>query len=408
MKHDHPVTRIISALFAIFMVAYIGVQIWRHFYQPVETVTAVFGEVEETISLDGIVVREEQLLYAGDTGAMEIVAEEGEKVGNGDLVAGIYASEEAIEVRREIDELNTRIKKLQTVASQGNALIDIDTVDRAIVETMASLLSYVENDQVENSAGAAESLKTRILSREYIKRDKTELQTTIDQLKTDLNELKKQDQTARKQVLANTAGFFSRETDGYESVYARSQLSELSLESYLKLNETGSVQPNDDNVIGKIVTDYVWSYATVVSAEDAARFQKGKTVTLKFEDASYPAVPAQISQVTVGDDGRALVVMDCSVYISRFTFPRKLRAEVVLKTYSGLRIPREALRVNENDQTGVYCRIDAQVKFKPVQTIYETDTYYLVDYDSTNTKGLLLYDEVVVSAKGLEDRKMIQ
>jgi len=408
MKHDHPVTRIISALFALFMLAYIGVQIWRHFYQPVETITAVFGEVEETVLVDGIVVREEQLLQAGGTGAMEIVAEEGEKVGNGDLIAGIYSSEEAIEVRREIDELDARIIKLQAVASQGNALIDIATVDRAIVETMGSLLSYVENDQVEHSAGAAESLKTRILSREYIKRDKTELQNTIEQLKADREELKKHDQTARKQILANAAGFFSRETDGYESVYVRSQISDFAPEAYLKLVETVSVKPNDDNVIGKIVTDYVWSYATVVSAEDAPRFQEGKSVTLKFEDASYPSVPAQISQVTVGEDGQALVVMDCTVYISRFTFPRKLRAEVVLKTYSGLRVPREALRVNENDQTGVYCRIDAQVKFKPVQTIYETDTYYLVEYDSTNTKGLLLYDEVVVSAKGLEDRKMIQ
>ena len=77
MKHEHPVTRIISALFAIFIVIYIGVQVWRYFYHPIKTVTAVYGEVEDTILLDGTVVREEGLLYAGDTGAMEIVVEEG-------------------------------------------------------------------------------------------------------------------------------------------------------------------------------------------------------------------------------------------------------------------------------------------------------------------------------------------
>lgn len=408
MKHDHPVTRIISALFAVFILIYIGVQIWRYFYQPVETVTAVYGEVEETILLDGIVVREEGLLHAGDTGAMEFVVDEGERVGKGDLVAGIYADEEAIEVHRKIADLDVRIAKLQSVASQGNALIDIDTVDRAIVETMGLLLTYVENDQVETGAGAADSLKTRVLSREYIKQDKTELLNTISQLKTEREELKKQNQNARKQITADTAGYFSRETDGYESVYVRSQLESLTPAAYLELGKTVAVKPNDDNVIGKIVTNNVWSFAGVVSAEDADRFQVGKSVKLKFEDASYPIVPAKIAQVTVSEDGQALVVMDATVYISQFTVPRTLRAEVVLKTYSGLRVPREALRVNEEEQTGVYCQIDSQVKFKPVETIYETDSYYLVSYDSTNTDGLLLYDEVVVSAKGLEDRKMIK
>lgn len=408
MKHDHPVTRIISVLFAVFVLAYIGVQIWRHFYQPVETVTAVFGEVEETILLDGTVVREERILHAGETGALEVSAAEGERVGRGDLVASIYGNQEAIEVNRKVAELDERIAKLRSVASQGTALVDINTVDDAIVETMNSLLTYVENDQVENASGAVESLKSRILSREYIHRDKSELQATIAKLIEERAGYAKQIATARKRVTADAAGFFSREVDGYESVFVRSQLSQMTPASYQELNEKVSVAPKDDNIIGKVVTDYVWSYVAIVSAEEAERFKVGRNVTVKFEDSVYPSVPAEITQITPDETGAALVVMDCSVHISDFTLPRKLRAEVVLHTYSGLRIPREALRVSEDDQTGVYCQIDAQVKFKPVETIYETDTYYLVAYDSTNTKGLLLYDEVVVSAKGMEDRMIIK
>lgn len=408
MKQNHPLMRIISVFFAVFIVAYIGMQIWRHFYNPVETVTAVRGEVEESLLLDGTIVREEHVLQAGGTGALEISAAEGERVGRGDLVASIYADDEAIRVNRNVAELDARIKKLQSVASQGTSLVDIETVDRAIVETMGSLLSYAEQDRVEHGTGAAESLKTRILSREYIHRDKTDVQETIKRLQGERAELAKQIETARKRISADVAGFFSREVDGYESILMRSQLESMTPESYREINETVSATPQDDNVIGKIVTDYVWSYVAVVSNEDAEKFREGRRVTLKFEDISYPSVPATVKQITTDTDGNALVVIDCSVHIADFTLPRKLRAEVVLRTYSGLRIPREALRVNEEEQTGVYCQIDAQVKFKPVETIYETDSYYLVAYDSTNTKGLLLYDEVVVSAKGLEDRKIIK
>lgn len=408
MRQNHPLMRIISVFFAVFIVAYIGMQIWRHFYNPVETVTAVIGEVEESLLLDGTVVREEHILHAGENGALEISAAEGERVGRGDLVASIYADEKAIEVNRNVAELDARIKKLQAVASQGTALVDIETVDRAIVETMGSLLSYAEQDRVEHGSGAAESLKTRILSREYIHRDKTEIHETIKRLQGERAELAKKIEKARKQISADTAGFFSREVDGYESVLMRSQLEEMTPESYREIADTVSASPNEDNIIGKIVTDYVWSYVALVSKDEAEQFRLGRKVTLKFEDVSYPVVQGTIAQITPDADGNALVVIDCSVHIADFTLPRKLRAEVVLRTYSGLRIPREALRVNDEEQTGVYCQIDAQVKFKPVETIYETDSYYLVAYDSTNTKGLLLYDEVVVSAKGLEDRKIIK
>ncbi|MBE6915148.1 MAG: hypothetical protein E7471_00750 [Ruminococcaceae bacterium] len=408
MKQNHPLMRIVSVFFAVFIVAYIGMQIWRHFYHPVETVTAVHGEVEESLILDGTIVREEHILSAGGTGALEISAAEGERVGRGDLVASIYADDEAIQVNRNVAELDARIKKLQSVASQGTALVDIETVDQAIVETMGSLLSYAEQDRVEHGTGAAESLKTRILSREYIHRDKTDVQETIKRLQGERAELAKKIETARKRISADTAGFFSRVVDGYESVLMRSQLESMTPESYREIDETVTVTPQDDNIIGKIVTDYVWSYVAVVSKEEAEMFRVGRKVTLKFEDISYPTVPGTIMQITPDADGNALVVIDCSVHIADFTLPRKLRAEVVLRTYSGLKIPREALRVNDEEQTGVYCQIDAQVKFKPVETIYETDSYYLVAYDSANTKGLLLYDEVVVSAKGLEDRKIIK
>ena len=66
------------------------------------------------------------------------------------------------------------------------------------------------------------------------------------------------------------------------------------------------------------------------------------------------------------------------------------------------------MRVNDEGEQGVYCLIDSQVKFKPVEPVFEKDSYYIVKYDSADTKSLLLYDEIVVSAKELEDRKMVK
>ena len=71
-------------------------------------------------------------------------------------------------------------------------------------------------------------------------------------------------------------------------------------------------------------------------------------------------------------------------------------------------MPREALRVDENGDRGVYCLIESQVKFKKVEPIFEKDSYYIVYYDSADTKSLLLYDEIVINAKDLENRKVVK
>jgi NAD(P)-dependent dehydrogenase (short-subunit alcohol dehydrogenase family) len=83
-------------------------------------------------------------------------------------------------------------------------------------------------------------------------------------------------------------------------------------------------------------------------------------------------------------------------------------AQAVVRTYEGLKVPREALRVDENGQNGVYCLIDSQVKFKPIEIIFEKDSYYVAKYDSSDIKSLLLYDEIVVSAKNLENKKIVK
>ena len=101
-------------------------------------------------------------------------------------------------------------------------------------------------------------------------------------------------------------------------------------------------------------------------------------------------------------------MFECNTHIGNFTKARKIVAQAVIRTYSGLRVPREALRVDDNGQNGVYCLVDSQVKFKPIEIIFEKDIYYVTKYNAADTKSLLLYDQIVVSAKNLENKKIVK
>jgi len=131
-------------------------------------------------------------------------------------------------------------------------------------------------------------------------------------------------------------------------------------------------------------------------------------MTLKFQDKALPDVEGELVRITDKENGKVLVVFECNTHIGDFTKVRNTTALAVVKTYVGLKVPREALRVDEEGNNGVYCLIDSQVKFKKIQIIFEKDSYYIAAYDSSDTKSLLLYDEIVVSAKNLENKKIIK
>ena len=79
---------------------------------------------------------------------------------------------------------------------------------------------------------------------------------------------------------------------------------------------------------------------------------------------------------------------------------------VVKKEYSGLKIPKSALRV-VNSKRGVYVLTGMQVKFVEVNVIYSDDDYMICEKQTEDEKVLRLYDEVIVKGKNLYDGKIV-
>jgi len=407
MKQGHFLTTIIASVFAMFIMFYIGVQIWRWAYNPVQTVSAVYVETQDSIELNGFIVRDEKVISTSTSGALEMVVNEGERAGKGDIIAAVYANQSALENHKKVNELDARISQLNSLINQGNELVDIDTADAAVVEYTQALMEMVQTNSFSDVESAIEQLKNKTLSREYIYRDKSGLNQVINELK---EERKGYATTAKsqKRIYAPDAGYFSHGVDGYENVFTYNEMNNWTPSQVEALISKDTVDTLNDGVIGKVVSDYKWNYVAVIESDQAKYLDNISKVKLKFDNSSYPEVDAVISRVSEEENGKILLVLECTKHISDFTMPRFLSAQLVLKNYSGLKVPREALRVNEEGTSGVYCLIDSQVKFKPVEPIFEKDSYYIVDYDTSDTKSLLLYDEIIVAAKELENRKVLK
>ena len=142
----------------------------------------------------------------------------------------------------------------------------------------------------------------------------------------------------------------------------------------------------DENVLCKITDNYNWYLAAVISAEEAEDVTVGADVSLMVDASETAEVDATVLSLSEEEDGKRVVVVQCGKFVDGITSLRSVDYKLVLLRKSGLRIPSEALRI-ENGEKGVYILVDKHTKqFKSVNSDpfgTEDDRYYIVDRNYT-------------------------
>lgn len=406
MKKEGTISRIITIVLGLFLFAYIGFQAYKALYNPVRTESAVYTEVDDSVRVDGVVVRDERVITGNyGSGVLEMNMHEGERVANGSAVAVVYSDEAALERSHRAAELDEQIEMMSKLYSQSGESYDIDAANDRIAEAAIKIAAIKRENISTTTEADVENLKLQTMVREYMYRDKNELVAVIDSLKEERRKLDKSS-AITKRFYAPATGYFSQHTDGLESIFTSEAVLGATPSQFEDMCD--KFAQSSDNAIGKLIETNIWYYAAVITEKDAERFKEGRMMELKFSDKALPEIECEVERISDPEDGNVLIIFKCNTYIGNFTKVRNTTAQAVVRTYSGLKVPREALRVDESGQNGVYCLIDSQVKFKPIEIIFEKDSYYVAKYESSDTKSLLLYDEIVVSAKNLENKKIVK
>ena len=83
------------------------------------------------------------------------------------------------------------------------------------------------------------------------------------------------------EITAPSSGYFTNETDGYETVLSTSMTGTVTVDAVNQLLATQPVADQGQNV-GKLMSAAKWYYIAKLSSSDAIRFSKGQTVQLVF------------------------------------------------------------------------------------------------------------------------------
>ncbi len=393
----------IKAIVVILALTFLVHQLISSLYKPISTESAKFYNSNDGFDITGIVIRNEKLIKSKQDGVLHFLINDGNRVANDGTVANIYSSESASIILSEIDAAQSKIKDIESIMSINNIeASNLDAANQNVTNSLNDLVLSTAYNNFSAVGTVSADLLSSLNRRQAVLGVATDFSGQLALLNSDLKGLKDSLQEPIGKIKASQSGYFLSVTDGYEEAFNISDLSSITTEFLDKLSK--KEQP--DNVIGKIVSDYEWYVAAKVTLDQSLNFKEGDSLSLYTSVKSASVLPVTVKKINISENGNdAVIIFACSNMNSELASMRSGPMTVVKREYSGLKVPKRALRVVDSVR-GVYVVSGMQIKFVPVEIIYSTDDFILCE-KSESDDALRLYDQVVVRGKNLYDGKII-
>ena len=349
----------------------------------------------------GYIFKDEILLTSSASGMRNYHYYDGEKVAANRIVADVYGSENQF-ISQKISDIKKQIEILRASMSLGK--LTLTEVNRKI-----ELVSYeITQKNAAGDTAAENALKDDLLvlmaKKDLLSSGKDDYNQEIAALENEKGILVSSLGTPLESIGTPVSGYFYSETDGYEEVFTAQNAKNLTIALYDQLTDTPAAPGN--NVVGTLVTNSQWYYATKVSENEAEGFLVGTTYECSFPDNSHTEAIYMklISKETSAS--QTLLVFYSSSLPRSFDTTRTQRMQASRGSYTGFRIPSEVVRA-ENGTTFVYVFHEGVAEKRKVKLLWEQNGYYIVSSEINEPGWLKLNDLIILNDTKLYPNKFI-
>lgn len=390
---------------ALLCLVYISYRAVSGMSNQVETIEASLVTVEDKISSEGIFVRSELPVYGDTSKTMEYLVKNGEKVAKNENIAMFFSDSSSLEAYHEMQSVDDEIKSLQYAYTHLSGGADGAKLDSLISMGMVNITETLDNGNVSAVSGNYTNLLQLVLRRDGERITNEAYQAQLTALESEKAAWRSSVGSKASAAVAPAAGYFVRHYDGWGKHLSPESLDTFSLEN---LEEAlAAERKNEEGTIGGLVEGFEWYFVTAVDEEQASILRERSTVMVRFPSVSSQTLRVSVHEVRKAVGGQALVIFRSGTIEEFYLNARQEEIDIIYNSYSGIRVPKEALR-QEDGKWGVYCLVGGITRFRPVQWIYQTDSYYLVEPAESASKGVILYDQIIVSGKDLEKDKVVK
>ena len=338
MKRSDFFIRLTTGVIFLAVLVYAGVSLYNYFINIYVTTPAISYTVEETLPARGYIVRTEFVLDDFGITALPVV-NEGERVAAGQAIAVEHLSSDALEVASEIRSLRLKIAQLESARGSSDAA----SFD-AILELSAALNSH----DFRRLDELALNVETSVFN----------VETDITALQSRLEELEGRE-VASRTIIAPFSGTFSNVVDGFEHTDPDMimGMSPSILDLHFSL-------PHGIHSTGKLIVGFKWYYAAIMDSESADQLSakltererannRDRTFPIRFYGTYNAEIPMFVEDISRPEDGMSVVLFSSDRGIHDVASLRSLSANIVFDVVSGIRVPMDAIRLDDSGEIAV-------------------------------------------------------
>lgn len=442
--------RIVGALMAVAMSVFVIYYVYRQVIGisrvTLLTENAVSITVENSVSTVGYIFRSELVLDGVPAGNVFPSVSDGERVGANSEIATVYSSDAAVGSKARLDEIEESLFILEkSTVDQEFFSADVEKLRKDCDEALDSVVrSKADNDFLD----CILKKKNLLISMNKLENVTagTDFKQQTQALEEEKNMLSKGHGESYGKIYAPVSGYYSGIVDGYENIFVPTLIGEMTVDSFRELIKMSPEQSSSRLNAGKLVTDSKWYICCEIPNEKAAAFKKVDEKTQKALvtscDVLFPfdansRITMDIEKIiSETDKNTTVMIFSTDEMPENFSYTRSQKIEIISESYSGLRVPKQAMRKLDNKTDGVFILTGETVSFRRAEPIYESDDWYIVrtstdeeleksatdegsaqateedqsktDSSETVYKYLSLYDRVIVQGKELYDGKRIK
>ncbi len=392
--------KVLVLILSIFMLVTVFHQFVQVFEDDYTTETATVYSSAEKVTFNGVYVRNETVVSGGKSGVLSYPSSDGSKVAKDSVVAYVYRSANDIYINQQIENLRTEVEILKKEQSPGTTVVaQPEFISSLIDEKYRTITTLAARNDLSSLRSESNDFQMLMGIYQIVIGEETDYNDRIEQLEKQIKLLEAKQNNPIDIITVPNSGYFISYVDGYEDILSTDKLSSITADEIKEVikNDGYNSTKVSKKAVGKIVDDYEWDLVGIVNPKDAS-FNPGKEVKVKLS-STPDLLTAKIADVIETDDPEeCVIVLSCEKLNFNLVQYRTERVEIILDDFNGIKVPREAVRFNKNNEKGVYVLLGQRIAFKKVDVIYECDDY-LLSAITSDTSYISVYEDIILSGE---------
>lgn len=366
-----------------FIVIYIISAIYLILKTPTDTVTVNQGVLTCEESTIGYIIRNEKEVKGKKykNGMYQIISE-GERAAKNQAIFRYYGDEEE-KIQKKIDDLNVKIQ--DAIEKEKISFpLDIKNLNNKIEEEIESLNVITDITKITE---VKKNITNLINKKAKISGELSNKGSYIKKIIGQKEKYEKELEKGSETVKAPMSGIVSYRVDGLESILTADNFNNLTVDTLEGLDlKTGKVIATNEES-AKIIDNFECYITTIVDKEIVRDLKEGDKVQITL--ATGNEVTGNIKYINLDKDNQTIIVFKISNLTQELILCRKISCNITWWKYSGLKVPNDAIAVDENGMKYVLKK-NVSGNSKVLVKVLKTNNKYSIisEYSSQDLKTL--------------------